>query len=230
MKLQQTLLSTILAATSFSVVTHAAIQVDISPGTGTPPGTLGGYSMVGFAPDPSPVGFLTSVTQLVPPAGALVSGNLTFGAPLAHLRIGGVEGWDTWSHGYAGDVYSTDESELMMFLPNATKAFYLYVEPNSKYTFEFKADSSATVATLDIDGSGGARYVGFYTDSPLTQSLEWIDVLQTTGESDGFAVGEFGIKGVVVPEPSTCLAGLLVCGMFCAQTWKNRNRQKQTSD
>ncbi len=85
-------------------------------------------------------------------------------------------------------------------------AFYLYVEPNIRSVFEFKVDSMATVATLDIDGNAGASYVGFYSDDPM-HPLQFIYVDQTTMESDGFAVGEFGIN--VVPEPAAC-------GLLCA--------------
>ena len=179
--------------------------------------------MIPFAPDGSAAG--TSVTALAPPAGAPVTGNLTFSTPLEHFKIG--NGWDTWSHGYKGDVYSTDQSDLLIDLPQGTRAFYLYIQPNTKFTFEFKAGSSATVALLDIDGNSGARYVGFYTDSPAYESLKWVYVLQNSGESDGFAVGEFGINGTVVPEPSTYLAGLLVLGLVGFEGWRSRRSQKQ---
>lgn len=228
MKTPANLATAILAITSFSVVSHATILVDTSPGTGAPPDTLGGYTMTPFAPDGSPVGFLTSVTDVAPPAGALVTGNLTFTTSLAHHKIG--SDWDTWSHSYKEDVYSTDQNDLMMLMPQDTRAFYFYVEPNRKYTFQFKADSSATVTLLDIDGNSGARYVGFYTDSPSTEALKWVYVLQTTGESDGFAVGEFGINGTVVPEPSTCLAGLLLLGLFGFEGWRTQRSQKRASN
>jgi len=201
------ILTTLLLMTAFGVATQAAIIVNTSPGTGAPPGTLGGYAMTAFPADPTSEG--TMISSLAPPPSAPVTGNLTFSRPVEHDVVGSL--WDTWSHGYKGDVYYTDANSLMMNLPDSTLAFYLYVEPNRKYTFEFKADSMATVTTLDIDGNAGARFVGFYTDDP-TDPLAWVYVRQTTMDSDGFAVGEFGINEV--PEPSTCLAGILVLGVL----------------
>ena len=171
----------------------AGIFVDTSPGTAAPPATLGGYSMIGFPADPSAEGTLT--TSLIPPVSAPVTGNLVFSSALEHDIVGSM--WDMWSHGYTGDVYYLPgDYDLLMTLPTGTMAFYLYVQPNIKATFEFTVDSSAAVTTFDVDGNGGAKYVGFYSDDP-SKPLHFVFVDQTTSETD-FAVGEFGIN---VPEP-----------------------------
>jgi hypothetical protein len=188
-----------------SLCSNAGIFVDTTPGTAAPPGTLGGYSMGGFPVDLTPEG--TMINALAPPLLAPVAGNLTFNAAVEHDIIGSY--WATWSHGYVGDVYAYygQDSQLLMMLPAGTMAFSLYVEPNIFSTFEFEVDSGAAVATLNIDGYAGAKYVGFYSDDPL-QPLQYVYVKQTTLSSDGFAVGEFMIN--VVPEPQTwgLVAGL----------------------
>lgn len=185
---------------------QAAVLVDTTPGTGAPPGTLGGYTMVAFPDDPTPEG--TLITQLAPPPTALVTGSLEFRSEVEHMVVGGL--WDTWSHGYAGDVYFADGFDLIMYrMPQGTMAFSMYIQPNLKVDFQFAVVSGVTLTTLDIDGNGGASYVGFYTDDPL-DPLQFVYVLQTTKDSDGFAVGQFMINGV--PEPGAW-AGLTALGL-----------------
>jgi hypothetical protein len=192
-----------------SVCCSAAIIVDTSPGSGAPPSTLGGYTMGAFPSDPTPEG--TLINELAPPPAAPVTGNLKFGFGLGaveHMKVGGF--WDTWSHGYTGDVYFNEDSELLMIpLPVGTLAFSFYIQPNLKADFEFKVDSVATLATLTINGNSGASYAGFYTDD-VTDPLSWVYIRQTTQDSDGFAVGEFMINGI--PEPGAW-AGLMALGL-----------------
>lgn len=174
---------------------RAAVLVDTSPGTGAPPGTLGGYSMGAFPADPTAEG--TIITQLAPPAAANKTSNLLFASGVEHMKAGSV--WDTWSHGYTGDVYFNADDDLLMWsLPQDTYAFSLYIQPNLKDDFEFKVVSGITMTTLTINGNGGARYVGFWTDD-TSDPLQFVYILQTTNDSDGFAAGEFMID--VVPEP-----------------------------
>lgn len=204
-----------LTAAGFTGLSAAlgAVFVDIAPGTAAPPGTLGGYLMGAFPADPSAEGTLTS--SLTPPATFTGAGNLLFTTPAEHMTVGSF--WDTWSHGYAGSVYFNEDHDLLMALPTDTLAFYLYIQPNLKSSFEFMVDSSGTTATLDIDGAGGARYVGFYTDDAW-DPLQFLYVRQTTMDSDGFAVGEFGIN--VIPEPGAW-AGLTAFGLY-GWAWARR--------
>ncbi len=199
------LASLVLATTASAAIT----ALDL--GLQAPPGTLGGFTMMGFS-DPRAVPGM--VTTVAPPATAPVTGNLTFGVPVEHLMIGAFPLWSTWSHGYVGDVYSTEGFELMMTLPANTMAFYLYVEPNLKFDFEFRIDSEATTTTFSIDGLGGAHGVGFYTDDP-TDSLSFVYVKNTDMSADGFAVGEFGINSVAVPEAAAfgTVLGTLALGL-----------------
>jgi len=200
---------------------RAAVLVDTTPGTGAPPALLGGYTMGAFPSDPTAEG--TLVSDLSPPVSAPVVGNLEFTDPVEHMLAGSL--WDTWSHGYTGDVYFNDNDDLLMFLPNGTLAFYLYVQPNLKDVFEFALASGLTVTTLDIDGDGGASYVGFYTDDPL-DPLQFVFVRQTTNQSDGFAVGEFGINvnPDLVPEPATVI--LLLGGLPLAAVVRARRKER----
>lgn len=183
---------------------YATIHSYLDPGTGAPPGTLGGYSMAAFMDDPSPEG--TLLTELSPPPGFPGSGNLVFDRELEHFKVGST--WDTWSHGYTGSVYYDAYSELEMTLPLGTLAFSLYIEPNLKDLFAFKVASGVEEVTLSINGDAGARYVGFYTDNPA-EVLETIWVYQTTEDADGFAVGEFMISATV-PESGWGVLELLL--------------------
>ncbi len=172
----------------------AGIFIDTSPGTAAPPATLGGYSMIGFPADLSAEGSLT--TSLTPPASAPVTGNLTFGTAVEHDQIGSL--WSTWSHGYAGAVYYTDSYKLNLTLPGGTLAFYLYLQPNIYDDFTFDVTTESAVETsITINGNGGARYIGVYSDDPL-DPVTFVFIKNPAQDADGFAVGEFGIN---VPEP-----------------------------
>lgn len=201
MRLTSTLLSNCLLC--LTTGTWAAVLVDTTPGTGAPPGALGGYFMAAFPTDPSAEG--TLVLQLSPPAAAPVVGNLTFTTPVEHFLAGSV--WDTWSHGYTGDVYFNEDHDLLMGLPVGTQAFSLYVQPNLKDDFEFHVVSEATVTTLTINGNSGARYIGFFSDD-LLDPLQFVYVRQSTMDSDGFAVGEFMINAIPEPGLAMLVSGL----------------------
>lgn len=180
-----------LATLGLATTASAAVSA-VDLGVVAPPGTVGGYLMGAFS-DPSPEGTMT--VSLAPPPAFPGTGNLLFTTPAEHSLVGSL--WDTWSHGYTGSVYFNEDHDLLLALPVDTMAFYLYVQPNLKAVFEFTVDSSATTVTFDIDGNGGARGIGFYSDDPF-DPLQYVYIRQTTMDSDGFAVGEFGIN--VIPE------------------------------
>jgi hypothetical protein len=179
-----------------------AALMGITLGTDAPPATVGGFTMTPFAPDGRPLGNV--VTTVPSPLG----GVLVFDSGLVHARIG--QGWDTWSHGYTGDVYFGFGTSLTMTLPANTAAFYFYAEPNSSATFTFTATAAGgPMLTQSIAGLAGAAGFGFFgTGGDLLKS---ITVTAPSGAS-GFAVGEFGIAagtGVAVPAPPTLLLGLV---------------------
>ena len=156
-----------------------------TPGTGKPPLKLGHYVMRKAPPDSRPLyGKVTTVKT--------GQGLLRFGRSLTHYRIG--HGWATWSHGYAGPVYYATGYHLTLTLPAGTKAFYLYAEPNRFKAFGFRvtAQNGVSSGNKTIQGSHGALFFGFYCTGTMTLKSIKID----SGDSQGFAVGEFGIRRV----------------------------------
>lgn len=152
-----------------------------APGTGAPPATLGPYAMTPFAPDSQPEGAVGGV--------AGPTGTVAFPAPLEHELVGA--GWATWSNGYSGDVYMSDDSDsARVQLPADTRAFYLYAEPNIFQDFDVTATSSegTTSGPVSVYGESGARYFGFYArgHARLTEI--------TVTADDVVAIGEFGIS------------------------------------
>jgi hypothetical protein len=173
--------------------TEGEIVFDGSPGTAAPPATLGPYTMTPFGLDAQTIG--ANVTGVSGPAGTI-----GFSPVLNHDRIG--QGWATWSHGYTGDVYDTfdsgapDPTQATITLPAGTKAFYFYAEPQQFGTFsvEATAQDGTTSGPISVVGNSGARYFGFYGTGSATLS----SITVTTADPTGFAVGEFGINGLVI--------------------------------
>ncbi|HOR01462.1 MAG TPA: hypothetical protein PLJ35_21835 [Anaerolineae bacterium] len=171
----------------------SGIVFDGSPGTGAPPPTLGPYDMIPFPADGRPLH--DSVTTVPGP-----TGDLSFSCTVRHQRIG--SGWATWSHGYKGDVYWGEATEVTMSLPPATHAFYFYVEPNpfDEHHITATAQDGTTSGPIAVHGSAGAAYFGFYsTGAPLATI--------TVSSSVDFALGEFGIFGIpsASEEPPICV-------------------------
>jgi hypothetical protein len=162
-----------------SLLTKPTIIFDGSPGTAAPPATLGGYSMTAFGTDPDTTGDGDQVND--------PSGVVTFDQTLTHTTVG--NDWETWSHGYEGDVYF-GSSPITITLPPGTKAFYLYAEPNQFEDFDVSAvtGNGTTSGTQTVYGDSGASYFGFYTVGSKT--LKEI----TVSAADDIAVGEFGIN------------------------------------
>lgn len=190
---------------------HGAILADLSPGLSSPPATLGGYPMTAF-PDDARANF-TAVNSVPSPVG----GNVAFDASVSLREIG--DGWDTWSHGYAGDVYFAEGlTSLTLTLPPGTVAFAFYLQPDAWDLFEFEVSSGGTVlGSFSVEGDAGARYVGIYSTDPATP-LDAVLITNTDGLAGGFAVGEFAIA---VPEPGAALwLGGLGCLGFAV--WRGR--------
>lgn len=161
-------------------------QFSSGPGTGAPPATLGGYPMTRYGTDAAnPIG--STVNFLNDPAG-----QPQFSPGLYHVRVPSL--WQTWSHGFQGDVYFTGEDgegHVWIGLPAGTKAFYFYGEPNTfaSYTVEALADDEHSSEPVDIQGRNGARYFGFYA----TEGRTVASVIVSASDPRGFAIGEFGI-------------------------------------
>jgi hypothetical protein len=206
------------------VVTTNAIIIPISGvaiGTAAPPGTLGGFSMTPFGPDATPDGTVVSS-----------AGPVTFNQAVTHDLIG--VGWGTWGQGYAGSVYDTGSSvnatTLVLTFLSAVNAFDFYVESVNFANFTFTATSQdGTIISQVVNGNGGASGFGFYTSGADMIS----SITVTTTDSDGFAIGEFGVNGTSsVPETGSTLGylglslmTLAACGFYFSrrdkvEVWK----------
>ncbi len=173
-----------LAAASFAANADILFQ---NLGTGAPPAAIGDHAMTPF--DQGAQAAIANGTSLsVIPGGP--NGTSLGVSPATNKRsIGG--GWATWSHGYTGAVYSDYEStQVTLTLPAASKAFYVYVEPNP---FEFiditvTTDSGATSTAIQVNGASGANGFGFYSTAGETITSV------TISSPENFAFGEFGIS------------------------------------
>jgi len=155
-----------------------------APGTGSPPATLGPYTMQPFASDPQALE--EEVTGVDGP-----TGTLAFSVPLVHLLVGEEPAWATWSNGYSGDVYASESEPTVTLVPPAgTRAFYLYAEPDAFEVFDVTVHTQdgTTSGSVPVFGEAGAAFFGFYTEGGAT-----IESITVESPEDEFAVGEFGI-------------------------------------
>ena len=81
-------------------------------------------------------------------------------------------------------------------MPAGTAAFYFYAEPDNFATFTITATSGTTVVATPVAGASGANYFGFYGTAGDTIASIAVAITGTTS----FAVGEFGISRVTVPD------------------------------
>jgi hypothetical protein len=191
-------LVSLVAVLALTAGSQAAIQV-VDLGTGAPPASIGGYTMVPFGDDTRAV--FADVSGVGVAEGSPF-GSIGFSPDLSHREIG--NGWSTWSHGYTGDVYySNGATSVSITLAPMTGAFYFYAEPNPFGQFTITASSGQTSISLSVEGDAGANGFGFYTDdfSALTS-------ITVTSDVD-FAIGEFGAARVPAPGAGAlALAGL----------------------
>lgn len=154
-------------------------------------------------------------------------GDIDFTNSVNKREIG--NGWLTWSNGYQGEVYYSgrDVLTLDIKLPNL-KAFDFYVQPDFQTTSTIsvvaRSSTLAEVLSQDVDGRGGAKYFGFYSDDPLDS----IQSIRITGlDSGGFAIGQLrgaNTKTAAVPTPAL-LPGMIGLGLGLWR--KARNRQSE---
>jgi hypothetical protein len=196
-----------LVAAVGGVALQASAQVTaVNLGTGNPPATLGGYSMIPFNP-----AAVVGTSYLAD----IVNGNGT-GSPGE---------WATWGQSYTGTVYVdfTGGTSLTLLLGGAAEAVDFYEEPNQFSNFDMTAtDSSGATQTTLINGYYGSAGVGFYEDVAGGPYLTSITV--TCTDPTGFAIGEFAINGggtvdgsgPSAPDTASTLAlmGLSALGLF----------------
>lgn len=173
-------------------VADGAVVFTGSPGTGSPPATLGGYAMTPFGADSQQL--FANVTSVTSP----LTGSLTFNPALDHVVIG--NGWSTWSNGYTGDVYVNYSSDpLTITLPSGTGAFDLYAEPDFFGTFDITvtAQDGTSSGAIPVSSDSGASFFGFYGTNGDTLSSVTVSADPSAG---GFAIGEFGIGNSAAPS------------------------------
>jgi hypothetical protein len=172
--------------TSDAPVTPRVVVATTAPGTGAPPPTLGGFTMIPV-PTPGAPACTGDTAPIATPGGPMAI--TPTDAPTVRC-IGA--GWSTWSHGYTGDVYYTGGPlDQSITPPPGTKAIYFYVEPNPFTVQTCSAVANGTVSTgnLQVDGNGGARYIGFHSTAG-----ENITSVRVQCDTD-FATGEYAVAG-----------------------------------
>ena len=174
-----------------------SLTFDLSPGSGAPPDSLGGYMMTDFPLDESSAVY-ADIMSIPSPCAA--GGDIEFSVAVSHRRIG--SGWATWSHGYTEDVYfsGTGVTSVTITLPQPACAFYFYVEPNpfEERYFTATADDGTSSGSFSAHGSAGAVYVGVFGEG-----LESVNIASDDGVTD-FAIGEFGIGCLCEPMYVAC--------------------------
>ena len=206
-----------LRGLALALLTCGSLSASISIldlGTGTPPASLGGFTLSPFAVDSRGAGSFSSVPS---PLG----GSLSFDTSLVHAQmLGGgpsgdasLAGWLSWSHSYTGDVYYS-ATKITFTLPSNVCAFQFYADPSdgkNKLTVTVNSSKSLDV---NVDGSfGGSGANGFGIYSLGGDSITTVTISST----QDLAVGEFAIA-TCVPEPSSygilATVSLIAFGVF----------------
>lgn len=212
--MKQPSLTALAAAVALASTLPAGAAIEsLGGGTGAPAATLGPFLMTPFPLDAQPLDI--EVGGVPSPLG----GDVGFSVDLFHTVVG--VGWDSWSHGYTGDVYYdlSGAGLLTLDLPAGTLAFYFYAQPEELVPFEITAEiPGGTLLTQLVDGDSGASYFGFFATGGDT-------LTSVTVSSDGpFGIGEFGIANFLIPEGST-LAGVLGLGVVLVLSQRLRGRR-----
>lgn len=202
-KQNKRLATALLAAVSFTTI--AALKVNAAIVTVNDSGSwINGADTLanqGFNLIPVPNGseaFETDLSTLSSPLG-----DIGFSPSVKKQQLG--KTWLTWSNGYQGEVYFTNEAlTLDLKLPNLA-AFDFYAEPNVQNPFTISAVAQSgevsDVLSQVVNGNAGAKYFGFYSDNPL-DPIQSIQITADKG-SGGFAIAQLrGATATVSSVPS----------------------------
>ncbi len=186
-------------------VTKAGLKTDICD-TNAPASTLGPYKVSAFAEDMRPTYLQYTFVE------SPFKGNVLFSIPLEHHKIS--EGWMTWSHDYSGDIYWTSENDYSVTLemPDNTTSFYFYAQPKMAIVNTIRVSAYDGIDCVErisqeVFGNSGACYFGFYgTEGSV------IDIIQIDSNAP-YAIGEFGISMIPVPE-AFVLCNIGLCALM----------------
>lgn len=188
-----------LSITPVAAMASSPLSFSAGPVTGSPPSTLGPYTMHSFSPDTT-AGSASTLSLNGP------TGEISFSHEVIHDIVPTT--WGSWSNGYTGDVYfmSASPYEVSLTLPPGTQALYFYAEPDNNGPFNFTAtarDKSAAdtlgSGSISIAGASGAKYFGFYSTGEAIRTIS----VSTESGSGGFALGELGIATNQAPTAIT---------------------------
>ena len=181
------------------VVSTRAATVGVPLGSDAPPEVLGGIPVIAFPPD-LVRGYQPSLFMDVDNAPGHL-GSVQFGALHNHRRVG--EGWNTWSHGYAGDVYYTNGAlSSTLTLPAGTRAFIFYVGVESPAPVPVTAvTDDGILIRQEVSTASGFGFYG--TEGTTIRSI-------TITAPVPFAVGEFA-QSTPPPELHVTLTPLGNC-------------------
>jgi hypothetical protein len=189
---------------------QAALVFDGSPGSGAPPATLGGFTMV-----PSPQDTRANFTT-VTTAPATPTSSFSFSKTMSLRTIGSyATGWcsSNWAGGsYGGRVYWTQGgTSVKITLPSPASAVYLYADPElfGTHTMEATASDGTTASSGPI---ATATYLCGGTNPPSGQFFgfygtggEKIASLTLSVPILGFGVADFALASGTPPAKPTTL-------------------------
>lgn len=179
-----------------------------------------GYNMERIADDPSIPSWLDDERTISSLSSS--KGTLSFSEGVYKGYVG--YGWQTWSHGYRGEVYfNNGDNFLTIKLAKAIIAFDLFVQPNDHPVMPLAITAltrsgAKTTLLQQVDGSGGAKYFGFYaTEEDYISEIQ----IESPLGGLGFGMADFRLDSAEsVPEPAT-VSGLLAFGALTA-SWRAR--------
>jgi hypothetical protein len=202
-----------MLALTGTAIAAAGVTFFDGPGTNAAPTRLHGIKMTPFASDSRrPLGGLVGTVD--GPSGTIKFSRQAYHDTVKRAKKGTPGHWLTWSHKYKGDVYYVAPS-VTITLPDGTRAFSFYAEPNDQNTFKITATADGVSSgAVKVHGKGGAKFFGFVAKKgghlstiTVTSTDHSTPLLDKHGkprrdkhghkliDPGGFAVGEFAIAG-----------------------------------